>query len=215
MTDLEDEGEATELLPGPRPPPGASADRSTAGYTSGAEPTLPSEAAEMGAGPRLGAGQRLAERFVILRPVASGGMGEVYEALDNELGSRVAVKTILPALTSTRGVLRRVRRGVLLARRVAHPNVFLVYELYSVQIGTGESLRFLSMEFLDGESLAQRLRRVGRMSPADALPLVRQMVAALAAAHAQGVVHRDFKPSNVMLVPAEDSSGGDSEALRA
>src|SRR5215813_1337530 len=168
MTDLENEGEPTEVLPGPRLPPGASADRSTAGYTSGAEPTLPSEAAVTGGGPRLGAGQRLAERFVILRPVASGGMGEVYEALDNELGSRIAVKTILPALTSTRGVVERFRREVLLARRVTHPNVCRVYELYSVQIGTGESLRFLTMEFLDGESLAQRLRRVGRMSPGDA-----------------------------------------------
>jgi serine/threonine-protein kinase len=137
-------------------------------------------------------------------------MGEVYEALDNELGSRVAIKTILPALARDPVVVERFRREVLLARRVTHPNVCRVFELYS-----SETLKFLTMEFLDGESLAQRLKRVGPMSPNEALQLIRQVVAALHAAHAQGIVHRDFKPGNVMLVPAGDGSAADAGEVRA
>jgi serine/threonine protein kinase len=169
----------------------------------------------MGASPRLEAGRSLAGRFVILRFIASGGMGEVYEALDNELGSRVAVKTILPAFASDPGVVERFRREVLLARRVTHANVCRVFELYSSEPPAGDSLKFLTMEFLDGESLAQRLKRVGRVSPGEALPLLRQMVAALDAAHAQGIVHRDFKPSNVMLVALETRPSGDLPDVRA
>jgi serine/threonine-protein kinase len=140
-------------------------------------------------------------------------MGEVYEAWDSELGSRVAVKTILPALARDAGVVERFRREVLLARRVTHPNVCRVFELFSSETPAGEPLKFLTMEFLEGESLAHRLKR-GPMSAAEALPLVRQVVAALQAAHAQGIVHRDFKPGNVMLVPA-DGAAGDSGEVRA
>jgi len=142
-------------------------------------------------------------------------MGEVYDALDNELGSRVAVKTILPAFARDPGVVERFRREVLLARRVTHTNVCRVFELYSSETPAGEPLKFLTMEFLDGESLAQRLKRVGRMSSQEALPLLRQMVAALDAAHAQGIVHRDFKPSNVMLVPLESHPLGELSDVRA
>jgi serine/threonine-protein kinase len=142
-------------------------------------------------------------------------MGEVYEALDNELGSRVAIKTILPALARDPVVVERFRREVLLARRVTHSNVCRVFELYSSETPSGAPLKFLTMEFLDGESLAQRLKRVGPMSPDEALPLIRQVVAALHAAHAQGIVHRDFKPGNVMLVPAEDGSAAEAGEVRA
>ncbi|HVP59429.1 MAG TPA: hypothetical protein VMT11_02610 [Myxococcaceae bacterium] len=90
--DLEDGGEPTEEFPGQRHPRGAGPDQSTVGYTPGDEPTVPSPAGAMGSGPRLATGHCLAGRFVILRFVACGGMGEVYEGRDNELGSRVAVK---------------------------------------------------------------------------------------------------------------------------
>lgn len=142
-------------------------------------------------------------------------MGEVYEALDSELGSPVAVKTILPALASNWGVVERFRREVLLARRVTHANVCRIFELYSTEVSTGDPLKFLTMEFLDGESLARRLKRVGRVSSREALSLLRQMVAALEAAHTQGIVHCDFKPSNVILVPLEPRPSDNLSDVRA
>jgi TolB-like protein len=98
-------------------------------------------------------------------------------------------------------VLERFRREVLLARRVSHPSVCRVWELYQSTRASGAPCPFLTMEFLDGETLAARLVRQGRLTAEEALPLVQQMCDGLAAAHAEGVIHRDFKSSNVMLVP--------------
>jgi serine/threonine-protein kinase len=201
-TSSDDDGEETEVLPGREASPvGLWPDLNNTGPSS--QQTQPDP-------PRLNPGQRLADRFLIIRSVASGGMGEVYEAQDEELQARVAVKTILPSLASDPGAVDRFRREVLLARRVSHPNVCRVNELYSVEGPGGEPLKFLTMEFLDGESLAQRLKRVGRFSTREALSVLRQMVAALDAAHAQGIVHRDFKPGNVMLVPQSNPPDGEA-----
>src|SRR5262249_48037287 len=106
--------------------------------------------------------------------------------------------------------MQRLRREVLLARRVGHPNVCRVYELYEAKTAAGEAIQFLTMELLPGETLARTLAREGRMSSTQALPLAKQMCAGLAAAHAEGVVHRDFKSSNVMLVPRPEAPGGAS-----
>ncbi|RPH65695.1 MAG: PEGA domain-containing protein [Myxococcaceae bacterium] len=130
-------------------------------------------------------------------------MGEVYEAQDLVLRTQVALKTILPGFAEDPKSLDRFRREVLLARRISHPNVCRIHELYSTRTSTGEPLHFLTMEFLDGETLTQRLHRHGPMSTDELLPVLRQVCAALDAAHAEGVVHRDFKPSNVMLVARE------------
>jgi len=185
------------------------------------EPTLGLESAtkgldpkSSGPAPRLHAGDVLAERFTIVRFVARGGMGEVYEAEDLVLRTRVALKTILPGFAEDPALLERFRREVLLARRISHPNVCRIFELYSTRTSAGEPLHFLTMEFLEGETLTQRLHRSGPMSSGALLPIVRQVSAALDAAHAEGVVHRDFKTSNVMLV-AREGSGGHSGELRA
>ena len=177
----------------------------TAEFTPGAP--HPSTPGARGA-PRLQQGETLAGRFTILRFIAAGGMGEVYEAQDEVLHAHVALKTILPHFADNSAALERFRREVLLARKASHPNVCRIYDLYSAQTAAGETLHFLTMEFLDGETLLQRLKREGRMSPAQVLPLLRQMAAGLDAAHAAGVVHRDFKASNVMLVPTPAAGGG-------
>jgi formylglycine-generating enzyme required for sulfatase activity/dienelactone hydrolase/tRNA A-37 threonylcarbamoyl transferase component Bud32 len=164
--------------------------------------------------PRLNPEELLAGRFSIIRFIARGGMGAVYEAEDLSLRTRVALKIIRSALLAESSALERFRREVLLARRVGHPNVCHVYEFYDARTAAGVPVHFLTMELLEGETLAHRLHARGRMSTAEALPLVLQMCDGLAAAHAEGVVHRDFKSSNVLLVQRRGTSG-DSTSTRA
>jgi len=147
--------------------------------------------------------QIISGRFRVLRFIGQGGMGEVYEARDLELRVHVAVKTIRPEIASNPVTLARFKQEIELARRVAHPNVCRMYDLerHRTPQGSAEGeIVFLTMELLDGQTLADRLQRQGRMSSEEALPLIRQMADGLAAAHKVGVVHCDFKPGNVMLV---------------
>jgi tetratricopeptide (TPR) repeat protein len=137
-------------------------------------------------------------------------MGEVYEAEDRELREHIALKTIRPEIAADERALDRFRREVRVARQVTHPNVCRIYDVFRQETRTARGSRdvvFVTMELLRGETLAERLRRTGRFSPDDALPLVRQMAMALAAAHDAGVVHRDFKSSNVMLLPPRSDQG--------
>lgn len=144
--------------------------------------------------------QLLSGRFRLLRLLGQGGMGQVWEALDEHLGVKRALKTIRPEVACDGAMIDRFKREVERSQAVTHPNVCRVYDLY-YEAG----VPLLSMELLSGESLAQRLR--GEESPlpeTEALAILRQCAAALDAAHQAGLVHRDFKPANVMLV--EDSS---------
>ncbi|MFN7941936.1 MAG: tetratricopeptide repeat protein [Thermoanaerobaculia bacterium] len=174
-----------------------------------AAPAAPRATPATGSGPRaaatapiFGADQLVAGRYRVLRFIARGGMGEVYEALDLELHSRVALKTIDPRTAESKDAIERFKREILLARRVTHPNVCRIFDVgYHAADGALDPTIFLTMELLEGQTLATRLRTGGPLPPGQALPLVEQMAAALAAAHAAGVVHRDFKSENVFLVP--------------
>ncbi len=151
-------------------------------------------------GPTLEMGERLSNRFTILRFIARGGMGAVYEAEDTVLRTRVAVKTILPEFSADPTAMERFRREVLLARRVTHLNICRMFELYEAVDSRGERLNFLTMELLLGETLAQRLTRTGPMASYELFVLLRQMADGLEAMHVQDVIHRDFKPANVFLM---------------
>ena len=155
----------------------------------------------------LSEGLIVGDRFRIVRFIGQGGMGQVYEALDLELNSRIALKVIRPEIAVDERMLSRFRREVQLTRMITHPNVCRTFDIERQPIpaetgGDAKSLSFLTMELLEGETLSSLLRRQGRMSVNEALPLADQMIDALAAAHAVGVIHRDFKPSNILLVPA-------------
>jgi len=156
--------------------------------------------------PRLEQGKVLSSRFRIVRFIARGGMGEVYEAEDQELREKVAVKTIRQELMSQPRFLETFRREVHLARQVTHPNVCRIYDLFRHKDASGDSV-FLSMELLIGETLAGRLERTGRMTTREALPIILQMADALTAAHVAGILHRDFKPGNVILVSSNRADG--------
>jgi eukaryotic-like serine/threonine-protein kinase len=147
-------------------------------------------------------GSLIANRFEILRFLNRGGMGEVYEAWDQELKERVALKAIRPEIALSADILERFKREVKQARGISHPNVCRVHELFSHEPNSKVKIWFLSMEFLEGVTLSDYIRHHGPMEKASAFELVEQMVHGLMAAHALGVIHRDFKSSNVMLVSA-------------
>ncbi len=137
-------------------------------------------------------GAVLASRYEILAPLGEGGMGAVYRALDRTLEEEVALKVLRPELAANADALARFHREVKLARRVTHANVARTYDL-----GFHEGTRFITMELIHGESLAVAARR-GVALP-EALRIAHEACLGLIAAHAVGVVHRDFKPDNVML----------------
>ena len=155
-------------------------------------------------------GQVLADRYRIVVPLGQGGMGEVYEAEDLELGGRVALKTVKPELAAQPDAMDRFKREIQLARRVTHPNVCRVFDVFRHRGEDGSGVVFLTMELLKGDTLSGRLARGPRFSTEEALPLARQLADALDAAHRAGVVHRDFKSGNVMLVP---EPGGGTRAV--
>ena len=154
--------------------------------------------------PRFEAGALLAGRFRIVRLLGRGGMGEVYEATDGELGGPVAIKTIRGESAADPEAIDRFRLEVSRARAVAHPNVCRVHELLT----HGEpphAVRFLTMELVAGETLAERLARVGRLPVAVAAGIASQVASAVDEAHRLDIVHRDLKPGNIMLA---DGPGG-------
>ncbi len=156
--------------------------------------------------PALSPGQRLASRYRIVSFLGQGAVGEVYEAEDLELRERIAIKILRPEIAGDERVLQRFKREIQLGRRVTHPNVCRVFDLVKPEgppgfSGNENTGAFLTMELLRGETLEQRLARDGRMSTAEALPVIGHVAAALAAAHANGVIHRDLKSGNVFLVP--------------
>lgn len=145
-------------------------------------------------------GSTVAGRFQIHRFIARGGMGEVYEAWDSQLRERVAIKTILPELAQNASVIDRFRREVKQARTISHPNVCRIHELFCDASPSGAKVWFLSMEFLDGFTLSEHIRHAGPVTPALAFDLLQQIVSGLKALHANGVIHRDLKSGNIMLV---------------
>ncbi len=154
------------------------------------------------ASPVFHEGLLVAGRYRILRHISRGGMGEVYEARDLELEITVALKTLLPEIAEDGVMIARFKKEIALGREISHPNVCKVYDLGRHEAPDARPVIFFTMEFLEGETLATRLKEYGAMNEADALPLLRQMAAGLDAAHGAGVIHRDFKPSNVMLAPS-------------
>ncbi len=142
---------------------------------------------------RFPAGTVLAERYRIIEMLGRGGMGEVYRVDDLKLGQTIALKFLTRAADVSLGS-DDMHREVRIARQVSHPNVCRVYD-----IGEIEGHPFISMEYIDGENLGVLLKRIGRLPPAKALDVARQLCAALAAAHDAGILHRDLKPTNVMI----------------
>ncbi|MFC2173540.1 serine/threonine-protein kinase [Acidobacteriota bacterium] len=153
--------------------------------------------------PSFKPGDILAERYKVVRFISGGGMGEVYEVEDLHLGVHVALKTIRQAIATRSRSRERFRREILLARRISHPNICRIYDL-GVHKSNDVEVSFLTMELLSGDTLLTRIGRRGRLCEKEASVIVVQLASALDAAHQAGVLHRDLKSSNVILVPAKD-----------
>jgi serine/threonine protein kinase len=133
-------------------------------------------------------------RYQILKELGRGGMGIVFQAHDKELKEQVAIKILSPFLSSDPDSLERLKREVSSARRVTHPNVIRIHDISELN-----GLHFISMEFFEGMSLKDYIKKTGTLSLMQALNIASQICDGLEAAHRQGVIHRDLKSQNVII----------------
>lgn len=163
----------------------------------------------------FGAGELVGDRYKVHRLVGKGGMGEVYEALDRKTGQRVALKTVKPELMGNSKILSRFEREIEFSRRIDHPNVLEIFDvfqtpidkelnIYGNRLPMRDEVPCMVMEFLEGETVADRLVAGYQFTPEETRPIVCQVAMALAAAHRAEIVHRDLKPDNMFLVNADD-----------
>jgi serine/threonine protein kinase len=150
-------------------------------------------------GPRFQPGELVVGRFRIIRPIGKGGMGEVYEAEDLQLGT-IALKTIRNGVASSSDAFELFRQEVQLARRVSGPQVCRIHELYLLPASGGfEATAFLTMEYLDGITLYEKIYRDGPFRWKEALSITLEICEGLRSIHEKGIIHRDLKTSNIML----------------
>jgi tetratricopeptide (TPR) repeat protein/predicted Ser/Thr protein kinase len=142
----------------------------------------------------LNPGMLLGARYEIMERLGGGGMGTVYKAKDREVDRLVAVKVIRAELAGDSDILSRFKQELILARKVTHKNVIRIFDL-----GRAGGVRFITMEYIDGQDLRSMVKTGGKPSPAKCVEIIQQVCLALEAAHAEGVVHRDLKPQNIMI----------------
>src|SRR5579864_4044717 len=174
------EGALPPLAPvtGQKPPP----DRDSA----------PPPASTFGS-PILPPGMVIGNRYEILQILGEGGMGAVYKAKDLELNRVIAIKVIRPELASNPEILQRFKQELILARQVTDRNVIRIFDL-----GEAGGIRYITMEFVQGQTLHQILQKHGKLPVSEALDIMRQALNGLQAAHREGVIHSDLKPGNIM-----------------
>lgn len=139
-------------------------------------------------------GSDFGPRYHIEALLGRGGMGEVYKATDRELGRSVAIKLVLTDLATDPEIMQRFKQELLMASKVSHKNILRIHDL-----GEVEGLKFISMAYVEGSDLHHVLKQEGRLPIERAVKIFRQLCSALAAAHAEGVLHRDLKPQNVLV----------------
>jgi hypothetical protein len=143
--------------------------------------------------------------YKIVRLIGSGGMGTVYEAVHSQIGRRAAIKMLSKDFQQDAEFIQRFFNEARAVNIINHPSVVTVYDFGSAEDGSP----YIVMEYLEGESLRQRMNKSGRTDPQRAMKLTRQVASGLAAAHAKKIVHRDLKPGNILLVPDADNPDGE------
>jgi len=159
---------------------------------------VPTAVRAVGGGEALRPGATFAGRYEVKEIIGAGGMGVVYRAFDRELQEPVAIKTLKPeALAGGPAALERFKQEIRLARRIAHRNVVRTYDL-----GEQNGMYYLTMEYVEGTSLKQLIVSRGKLPVAVTLTVGKQLCRALEVAHAEGVIHRDIKPQNMVVEPS-------------
>jgi eukaryotic-like serine/threonine-protein kinase len=146
------------------------------------------------------AGQIIGDRWKLLREIGRGGMGVVYEAQNTSIGKRVAIKFIEAEMASDAEVVLRFRREAQAASAIESAHIVHIFDTGTTEQGQP----YMVMELLRGESLGDRLRRLERLSPVEAVHIVGQTLRGLMRAHEAGVIHRDLKPDNIFLDDHDD-----------
>src|SRR5271165_2149245 len=144
----------------------------------------------------LEAGDVIDGKYRLVRVIGKGGMGAVYEGENVLIKRRVAIKVLHAANTSSAESVRRFEREAQAAGEIGSDHILEVLDLGSLPNGD----RYLVMEYLDGETLADRIERLGQLTPAQIAPIARQFLEALVSAHAAGIIHRDLKPENIFIL---------------
>src|SRR5258707_3423127 len=167
----------------------------TEGWIVGSVPKTSARPSTAGSS-ELSAGTLLAGRYEILQLLGQGGMGAVYKARDKDLDRQVALKLIRPELARNPEILQRFKQELILARQITHKNVIRIFDL-----GQSDGIKFITMDFVEGQDLRVLLLEKGKFPPEQAARTMLQICRALEAAHAEGVIHRDLKPQNIMVSP--------------
>src|SRR5918912_169517 len=153
----------------------------------------------------------LDDRYDVVRPLGSGGMGEVYLARDRVLGRDVALKVLRKQYAGDDEFAERFKREAMSAASLSHPNIIQVYDRGE----TEEGASYIAMEYVPGGTLKERIFRDGALEAADAAGIGAQVAEALGAAHDRGMVHRDIKPQNVLLTARGGAKVADFGIARA
>ena len=141
-------------------------------------------------------GEIVQNKYRIVRLIGQGGMGEVYEGLNIGIARRVAIKVLHGAAATNEDAIRRFQREAQAAGRIGNDHILEVLDIGELPGGD----KLLVMEFLDGEELSARIKRLGRMTPEQIAPLATQILVGLEAAHSSGIIHRDLKPDNIFIL---------------
>ncbi|MGV9833388.1 protein kinase domain-containing protein [Nocardia niigatensis] len=149
----------------------------------------------------LNNGAMIADRYRLQRLIATGGMGQVWEALDTRLDRRVAVKVLKAEFSADPTFRQRFRTEARTTAQLNHPGIASIYDYGETQDGSGGEIAYLVMEYVQGEPLNAVLSRLNRLSVAQGLDMLEQTGRALQVAHLAGVVHRDVKPGNILVTP--------------
>ena len=142
----------------------------------------------------LNKGRLIGERYEIISLVGSGGMADVYKAMDTRLGRQVAIKVLKEEYSSDKNFVSKFRAEAQAAAVLSHPNIVNVYD-----VGEDEGLHYIVMELVEGITLKKFIERKGKLELKEAVGIAIQIAQGMEAAHANHIIHRDIKPQNIII----------------